>query len=55
MKTQINKEWHETHRMPKNSTVDRRIEWHLDHVKNCSCRKIPGKFAEEMRKRGVKF
>ncbi len=55
MKAQINKEWHEKHKMPKNLAKERRIEWHLDHVKNCSCRKIPGKLAEEMKKIGIKF
>ena len=55
MKTQINKEWHETHRMPQNATLDQRIEWHLEHSKNCSCHKIPGKLSEEMKKRKIKF
>jgi len=51
----INKEWHEKHRMPKNPTIEQRIKWHLEHQKNCSCRPITGKLAEEMRKRGIKF
>ena len=55
MKAGMNKEWHEKHKMPKNPTVDQRIAWHLDHAKNCSCRKIPGKLSEEMKKRGIKF
>jgi hypothetical protein len=41
--------------MPKNATIDQRIEWHLEHAKNCTCRKIEGKLAEEMTKRGIKF
>ena len=55
MNTKINKEWHEQNRMPKNATIEQRIEWHLEHSKNCSCRKIEGKIAEEMIKRGIKF
>ena len=51
----INKEWHEKHRMPKNPTIEQRIKWHLEHQKNCSCRPITGKLAEEMRKRKIKF
>lgn len=41
--------------MPKNPTMDQRIEWHLEHQKHCQCRKIEGKLAEEMKKRGIKF
>jgi len=51
----INKEWHQKHRMPKNPTIEQRIKWHLEHQKNCSCRPITGKLAEEMKKRGIKF
>lgn len=51
----INEEWHLNHKMPKNPTMEQRIEWHLAHAKNCSCRKIEGKLAEEMKKRGIKF
>jgi hypothetical protein len=55
MSGKINKEWHEKNIMPKNPTMDQRIQWHLEHAKNCSCRKIEGKIAEEMKKRGIKF
>lgn len=51
----INKEWHLKHKMPKNPTMDQRIQWHLAHAKNCGCRKIDGKIAEEMKKRNVKI
>ena len=53
MKT--NKEWHLKHRMPKSPTIEQRIEWHLAHQKNCSCREIPEKLLEEMKKRGLKY
>ena len=53
MSGKINKEWHEKNKMPKNPTIEQRIVWHLEHAKNCSCRKIEGKIAEEMRKRGI--
>lgn len=51
----INKAWHLKHKMPKNPTMEERIQWHLSHAKNCGCRKIEGKLAEEMRKLGIKF
>ncbi len=51
----INKEWHLKHKMPKNANLDQRIAWHLEHQKHCTCRKIEGKLAAEMKKRGLKF
>lgn len=47
----INKEWHTKHKMPKNASVKERIEWHLEHEKNCSCRVMP----EALRKRMKEF
>jgi hypothetical protein len=29
------------------------LEWHVEHAKNCKCRPITGKLAEEMKKRGM--
>lgn len=51
----INKEWHEKNKMPKNPTFDQRVKWHLEHQKNCSCRKISEKLAEELTRRGIKL
>ena len=50
----INKEWHEKNRMPKNPTLDQRVTWHVDHTRNCQCRKLEGKMLEEINKRGIK-
>ncbi|MBX9784239.1 MAG: hypothetical protein K2X48_13195 [Chitinophagaceae bacterium] len=47
----LNKEWHLHHRMPKNTTLEQRIQWHLEHKQNCACRDIPQKLKEEIRKR----
>ena len=49
----INREWHEQNRMPKNAKLDQRIEWHIAHAKNCSCREIPEKLKEEVKKRKI--
>jgi hypothetical protein len=46
----INREWHLNNKMPKNSTLEQRIQWHLEHEKNCQCRPIPAKLLEEMAK-----
>lgn len=51
----INKEWHLKNKMPKNPTFAERVKWHLAHQKNCSCRKIARKLAEEMKAKGIKF
>ncbi len=52
----INKEWHLQHPMPKNATIEQRVKWHLEHLKNCSCRTdLPDTIKEEMRKRHIKI
>jgi hypothetical protein len=47
----INKEWHLKNKMPKNPTLEERINWHIEHAKNCNCREIPGNIKEEINKR----
>ena len=37
----INSEWHQKNRMPKNPTEKERLDWHIEHAKNCSCRPMP--------------
>ncbi len=37
----MNEKWHKSNKMPKNPSKEERIEWHLEHAKNCSCRPIP--------------
>ena len=44
----FNKEWHLAYRMPKNATMQQRINWHIEHQKNCSCRPIPQKILDEI-------
>jgi hypothetical protein len=46
----IDREWHLTHKMPKNASKDERIAWLLAHARNCGCRKIEGKLAELLRR-----
>jgi hypothetical protein len=53
----MNREWHEQNKMPAKATTKERIEWHLAHAKNCSCRPFPeallGKLTEDERRRTV--
>ena len=51
----INAAWHKKHIMPANATFEQRVKWHLAHQKNCSCRTMPQKLAEEMKKKGMKL
>lgn len=47
----INKEWHLKNRMPKSPTLDERINWHIEHSKNCACREMPESIRIEIEKR----
>ena len=47
----INKEWHQKHKMPKNATEKERISWHIEHEKHCGCRRMP----ESLRKKLEKY
>ena len=50
----INAEWHKKHPMPKNPTIQQRIDWHLEHRANCGCRPVPDKLLEQMKKLKIK-
>ena len=50
----INAEWHAEHKMPKNPTLDQRVQWHLEHARNCACRPVDAKMLEEFARRGLK-
>jgi hypothetical protein len=49
----INREWHETHKLPRNATLEQRIDWHLAHAANCGCRDIPPTIKRAMEERGL--
>jgi len=53
MKTKLNKEWHNANKMAKNATLEQRVDWHLEHAKNCKCRPIPKKLKLEIEKRNM--
>ncbi len=50
MKMAINREWHLKNRMPKSASFDERVEWHLAHEKNCSCRPMPENLESKAKK-----
>jgi len=47
----LNKDWHLAHKMPKNPTLEQRIDWHKEHVKNCNCQDIPESLNGELSRR----
>lgn len=49
----INADWHRAHPMPKNPTMDQRVEWHLAHAGACGCRAIHGTVLAEVKRRGI--
>lgn len=53
MGSKLNAEWHRAHKMPKNPTLEERVQWHAEHAKNCACRKPTGAILEELKKRGL--
>ena len=51
----INKNWHLANKMPYNPTKEHRAKWHIEHSKNCDCRKMTKnikKLIEEVRNEG---
>ena len=49
----LNAVWHDTHRMPRNPTMEQRVRWHVGHAKACGCRDIPKSILAELQRRGV--
>ena len=39
----INREWHQTHRMPARPTPEQRGAWHAAHQEACGCREPSAK------------
>ncbi len=47
----VNEKWHSANPMPKRSTMDERISWHLEHARECGCRPIPDGVKKEIARR----
>lgn len=52
-KSILNREWHATHRMPANATLDQRLAWHAGHAANCACREMSASIRAELERRGM--
>jgi hypothetical protein len=57
----INVTWHTVHKLPRNASLNERINWHIAHLKSCSCRtQMHSKVADEIKRymdkdKGFKF
>ncbi|WP_055046699.1 hypothetical protein [Devosia sp. A16] len=49
----INREWHLAHPMPRNASLEQRLEWHAEHEVNCGCREMPSAIRKELEARGL--
>jgi hypothetical protein len=47
----INILWHEKHKLPANTTLDQRVEWHMEHARRCPCPPGDEDIWEELNKR----
>jgi len=51
----INKIWHEENPMPKKITPEQKLQWHVNHFRECGCREIPDKIKQLMKLRKPKI
>lgn len=49
----VNEEWHAAHVLGQGASLDRRVEWHVEHATACGCREIPATVVAELERRGV--
>ena len=49
----INRAWHLAHKMPRNASMEQRLEWHVMHAANCNCRDMPDSIRRELEARGL--
>ena len=50
----LNREWHLAHKMPKNPSLEERIEWHIEHARYCKCREMPDSIKKAIAERDKK-
>jgi len=48
-----NIEWHLKNRIPKNPTLDQRVKWYIEHVRNCACPPLDREVLEEVKRRYI--
>lgn len=46
----LNRERHQSNKMPLKATMDQKIKWHIDHVAHCKCRPMPIKLRQRYKR-----
>ncbi len=49
----MNREWHPAHVLGSNAPMDRRVEWHVAHARECACAPVPASVLAEIQARGL--
>jgi hypothetical protein len=49
----MNEQWHKDHVLADGASMERRIEWHLEHHAACGCEEIPAPVQEAIRERQI--
>lgn len=49
MPNKINADWHASHPMPKNPSMQQRVDWHVVHARACACRPMPASVKAAMK------
>lgn len=51
----MNKEWHLKNLVPKDKKSETYLQWHVNHTRECGCRKMPQKVIERLKLRRPKL
>jgi hypothetical protein len=56
MTSRISASWHKAHRLPRNATLEQRVQWHVAHARNCGCwPELPPPIVAELERRRLKL
>ena len=55
MDYKINKKWHLENKMPRGANIKVRIQWHVNHKRECGCRPIPKSIQKKLLERKPKL
>ncbi len=52
--SKINKEWHKKNKIPSGPNLKEKVQWHVDHIRECGCRPVPKKIKDILKERKPK-
>lgn len=47
----MNQDWHQQHPEPRHATLEQKLRWHVEHMKECACTPPPGAIMIELDRR----